>query len=195
MEHKKIIAFYSPYAGAGKSTAAEYLARRYHLFNRGSVRVLYTAFALPVKVIAGQICMQCGISHDYFCKNKDEKMLAPLEDMSFRDLMIWIGESAKDRFGSDFWVKIMRNKIEKSTYNMIIIDDLRFPAEFDMLEDLDAKFVRIEVPGMEIVKSGTEGLLEGYPFHANIRNEKEDLEDYRERVLGVFGMLFRELGK
>ena len=65
---------------------------------------------------------------------------------------------------------------------LIVIDDLRFPNEYTMLKDIGAKIVRITNPEREIVKTETEGLLEGFAFDYELVNYKRSLEEYRTQI-------------
>ena len=51
-----------------------------------------------------------------------------------------------------------------------------------MLRDEGAKIVRITNPGREIIKTETEGLLEGYEFDFELVNYKRGEEEYQTQL-------------
>ena len=72
----------------------------------------------------------------------------------------------------------------------MIIDYLRFPNEYVMLKDKGAKIVRITNPEREIVKTETEGLLEGFEFDYELINCKRSLEEYRTQLYEMMDKLW-----
>ena len=83
----------------------------------------------------------------------------------------------------DIWVDIGRYDIKRITcLQNVAIDDLRFPNEYAMLKDIGAKIVRVTNPEREIVKTDTEGLLEGFAFDYELINDKRSLEEYRTQI-------------
>ena len=157
MPDKKIIAFYSPYTGAGKSTAAK--------LTRG----LIYSFATPIKHMASLLYDK----HDFGFGMKD--------CYEIRDLHIAIGQGLK-RLDPDIWVRIMDKYIENHSDALMVIDDLRFPNEYAMLKDKGAKIVRITNPKRKIVETETEGLLEGFDFDYELVNYKRSIKEYQAQI-------------
>ena len=156
MVNRKIIAFYSPYTRAGKSTAAKLTGG------------LIYSFATPIKHMAELLYAEYGYGiRDYY---------------ELRDLHIAIGQGLKQR-DPDIWVRIMSKEIEDfPEYSLMVIDDLRFPNEYVMLKDKGAKIVRITNPEREIVKTETEGLLEGFAFDYELVNYKRSIDEYHAQI-------------
>lgn len=66
-----------------------------------------------------------------------------------RVLLQTIGYHYREKFGKDFWAKRVVEDINLINYNgnfIIIIDDLRFPEEFDALNKMGALLIRLESP-------------------------------------------------
>ena len=167
MSDGKILAFYAPYTGAGKSTAANYL-------NSNDINVFIMSFADPLYSFAGDIT-----NASRYAKNEkfDE-----FGGKSLRDFLIHFGMAGRE-FYADIWSKKLRRKIKyfRNSFN-IVIDDLRFPNEYAMLREEGAKIVRITNPGHVIIKSDTEAQLEGYKFDYELINYKRGLEEYRTQL-------------
>lgn len=169
-----IVAFYSPNAGMGKTTAAEAAEKIL-----GDL-VILKSFSQPIK---WGICEM--LNHGYRYDDEHDAKNKPFNgfDFTYRDALICVGEAMKT-LDPDIWVKIMDRSITeliKSEFS-IIIDDLRFPAEYEMLRGHGAKIIRIWKPDVPAAPSETEGLLEGYDFDAEIINDGS-LEKFKERVV------------
>ena len=159
MVNRKIIAFYSPYTSAGKSAAARMLSDR--VYN----------FASPIKRMMSMFCDTYG--RDVII-NRDLG-LTP------RDFNIAIGQGLK-QLDRDIWVRIMYKYIEPHSNALIVIDDLRFSNEYAMLKDKGAKIIRVTNPEREIVKTETEGLLEGFEFDYELINCKRSSDKYHAQI-------------
>lgn len=174
-----IIAFYSPRPGMGKSTAAAFAEG---VLNEHSGRITaYDSFAWPIKRAACTIFNLDPYAPETDAMNKDK----PLKDFAFtfRDVLVKIGQGLKE-LDVDIWVKIMDKVLDANGHrgDSTLIDDLRFPQEYEMLRQRGAKMIRIWKPGQSIAPTETEGLLEGYEFDAEIINGGS-LEEFKERVV------------
>ena len=167
MSDGKILAFYAPYTGAGKSAAARILD--------GNESIIIS-FASPLYYCAGNL-MPTLSSEDDKNKPRDE-----FGGKSLCEFLIYLGQAGR-AFYADIWSKKMRRSINffKPDLN-IIIDDLRFCNEYAMLREEGAKIVRITNPGRYIIKTEPEALLEDYEFDYQLINYKRGLEEYRTQL-------------
>ena len=175
---RKILAFYSPYPGAGKSTAAEYVFRDVLLKSR-------LAFADPLYKITTRLSVYFGFLQKYgeHIQDYKDKPIPELGGATIRDFLIGFGSKGREIY-PNMWSEIMRGRLlsYKFDTDAIVIDDLRFPNEYAMLREEGAKIVRITNPGREIIPSETEALLEGYEFDAELVNDKQDLANYEAQL-------------
>ena len=183
---KKVLAFYSPYPGAGKTTAAEYLA------NRTNDPVW--SFACPLDDIIVSILTDMGVLSKYKWNTlRSEMKETPLPELggaSIRDMLLKFGAAGRSLY-PDIWVDCMRNEIKSTYYPVMFIDDLRFPNEYAMLREYDAKIVRITNPGRAIVPSESEALLEGYQFDAQVVNDPQrGLDHYQAQLDALMAVLW-----
>ena len=109
MSDGKILAFYAPYTGAGKSTAAEILD------NKESI---IFSFASPLYYYAK--CLIPLVSKNKPCDEFGRK--------SLREFLIHFGQAGRE-FYPNIWSEKMRRSINDFKHSLnIIIDDLRFRA-------------------------------------------------------------------
>lgn len=177
MSGRKILAFYSPYPGAGKTTEQKCI-----LFSRRQDQVRGCSFAAPVRRAIYPLFSQLGIDSP-----EDFKGL-PLPgipgERTFRDFLIAFGQAGRSVW-PDIWVELLRQEIREASEALVVIDDLRMPNEYAMLREEGAKIVRITVPGRTIVPSETEGRLEGYAFDAELENTMDGLGAFHGKVWGL----------
>lgn len=80
------------------------------------------------------------------------------------DLMIGLGQAARDHIGEDVWLTAtMKNLPEK-----LVIADVRQPNEYRKIKELGGQIWHIRRPGT--TRRGMDGLLDGYRFDATIDN-------------------------
>ena len=170
MSDKEILAFYSPYTGAGKSTAAENITGLYY--------PLTLSFAAPLYRFAEYINFNF-VNVSTYGKND------PCDEFggkSLREFLIYFGQSGRE-FYPNIWVDTLQREWQYHRERVdIIVDDLRFPNEYAMLREEGAKIVRITNPGREIIESGTEAKLEGYKFDYELVNYKRSIEEYQAQL-------------
>lgn len=120
-------------AGAGKSTAAKYLVDNY-----GFMKM---SFADPIKAIAKNLFPDAPVG---------DRGGAPLPS-KYRRFYQQFGTDAARCVDPDVWVRLMRDRIEsylasqpQSEYR-VVIDDLRFPNEVEMVQEYDGGVIRISL--------------------------------------------------
>ena len=167
MSDAEIIAFYSPYTGAGKTTMAKILDDNWSII---------LSFADPLYRYAEYLQPELSRKED------KGKTFEEFGGKTLREFLIHFGQAGRE-FYPNIWSEVMRKNIYKlkDTFN-IIIDDLRFPNEYAMLREEGAKIVRITNPGREIIESGTEAKLEGYKFDYELVNYKRSIEEYQAQL-------------
>lgn len=142
----RTIGFCGP-AGAGKSTAADRLVKRWR-FNR-------VRFAGPLKAMMAAL----GLSAEHLDGALKEEPTPLLCGRTPRQAMQWLGtEWGRDLIGPDFWIEAWRAAVEgvKPTFSyhggfdpirLIVADDVRFANEAKAIRDRGGIIVRIERPG------------------------------------------------
>ena len=165
MERKprRVIGLYSPAPGCGKSHVAEYMVKY-----RGAVKM---SFAEPIKNMVGNVLTSCGVSGDeiwphlYGSKKKEPVQYVGI---STREMMDGFGMFAREQFGADFWLNIFKARLHDSNADLIVIDDLRLPNEWNVCTER----WRIERPGVPTPQGlKAEGHLERHrPDHTIIND-------------------------
>lgn len=167
---RRIIALYSPWPQCGKTTAAKYL-EQFHSFERW-------AFAAPLKGMLQQLLKKSvGLedADDRIFGEKKEEPIAELGGITARRLMQTLGTEWGRALDKDFWVKVLAAQLEKTRAMRIVIDDMRFPNEYDMLKARGAIMVRIERGDVfeaaeRHVNHPSEGALDGHKFDCTLYN-------------------------
>jgi hypothetical protein len=124
-------------AGSGKTTAARILCDRYD-FSR--VRL-----AEPIKKMARAL----GLTHDQVDGPLKEIPLDELCGKTPRYVMQTLGtEWGRRTIGEDIWVRIAQKEIGRLVSNgvSVVVDDVRFPDEAEMIKRLGGAMVRVENP-------------------------------------------------
>jgi hypothetical protein len=116
-----------------------------------------------------------------------------LNDQTPRHAMQTLGtEWGRNCMGEEFWVSAAREQIEMSFENglNVVVDDVRFPNEADMIRDLGGVMVRIRRPSLEKNNKkpwynrwfsrghSSEGSLDSYSFDLEITNGYTDSHEF-----------------
>lgn len=142
--------------GSGKSTVSQELLRRRSFWDflrgRSTRRV---KFADPLKKAIGAIMADAGYTHAEVYEHVEGALKeVPLDlwgGQSTRHAMQTLGtEWGRNTFGDDFWVNIARRKVEDrlSRGGGVVVDDVRFPNEAAMVQDLGGVLVWVDRPGV-----------------------------------------------
>jgi energy-coupling factor transporter ATP-binding protein EcfA2 len=146
---RRLIALCGP-AGSGKDTAAGIIHSLLHKINGEQPRRY--AFAEPVKDMITVLMAHVGQvspTSPQWIEDRALKEL-PIDGLghSYRRLAQTLGTEWGRNLDPDFWVKLMRSRIENVWFTShgqacVLITDLRFPNEAKMVEDLGGAVWRI----------------------------------------------------
>ena len=194
----RVIGLYSPRPQSGKST----LANEVELYTScgGSHMAAYRYnFAGPLKRIAHQVIAELRpeLEHhdvdDYLYGDAKDTYVIP--GITGRDIMVQTGTHlGRGAFGENVWTDAMDHRLEamKGKEALIVVDDVRFLNEYNLLRDYGALMVKVIRPDAAPY-GAMEGLLEGCNFDIAIINDgtKEQYIGAIRTLLvnGAFGSL------
>lgn len=150
---------------AGKTTLAKEIQSHH---KEGGVHIL--AFAKPLKDMCNSYF---GFTYNDLYTTEGKKKYNELWGMTAREFMQRLGQGLRDAIGPDVWVKLLKCHIlkKKDIYNVIIVDDCRYPEELQMIRDLGGITVRVTRPGHEAISGG----IKNHPSEQDI---PDDMLDY-----------------
>lgn len=166
MSEQLLIGLYSPVMQSGKSTVADYLIQKY-----GFVRV---SFASALKNMVRTLLFSAGLSDEqveYFMNGGKETAIDNLGGKSVRFLTQTIGtEWGRNLVSPSLWSDLVLKS--SALPELVIIDDMRFPNEYDDIRAAGGQVWRISRPGTDPTNDHpSEGLLEGLEFDEEIIND------------------------
>jgi len=178
MNEPSLISLYSPSMQSGKSVVANTLVADcdYHLVK----------FADPLKSMVREFLSMTGapkpLIEEMLEGSMKEKPIPGL-GVSTRHLMQTLGtEWGRDQVHRDLWVNLTRHTIEQHGVlgHNVVIDDMRFPNELEMVTELGGHVVRVDRTGTSRYAGHTsEGLLDSYPMTTiNNAGSKEELQAF-----------------
>lgn len=150
-------------AGAGKSTAAQYLVERY-----GFARI---RFAGPLKAMMKAL----GLTEAEFDGDRKETPCARLGGQTPRHAMQTLGtEWGRQMITPDLWTRIFEfdalSIIERG--GRVVVDDCRFPNEAELIRKLSGKIIAIRTLDEQFGKHTHESELHELPYDVRVLNEK-----------------------
>lgn len=180
-----LIAFYSPAAQMGKSTATRLLTEGLGYRN--------VKFADPLKAMTRCFLDQIGVPadqiEDFVEGHRKEEPLTEFgfDHLTTRKIMQTLGkEWGRDQIDTNLWTTIAARKARAviSEGGRVVIDDLRFPNEYDLVRNMGGEAWCIYNPRVAIPVSGhqSEGLLDNHAFDKALINDG-GLEDLEQTVV------------
>ena len=131
----QIIAFTGPMS-CGKSTAAKYLTTNYNFIRH--------YFAKPLK----DMLKVLGLTDEHVNGSLKEKDCWMIGGKTPRYAMQTLGtEWGRDMIHKDLWAMAWKNT--RPGNRDIVVDDLRFPNEIEVLRSLNGLVIKVERPGQE----------------------------------------------
>lgn len=180
----KLIGLYSPAPQSGKSTVAGILST--HNF-------LQFAFAQPLKFMIEALFEAEGfhkqiITEMLYGPRKEQILPEGYNGHTPRSLLQTLGtEWGRKMIHPDIWVHITQARIGQALAvgDNVVIDDMRFPNEFQMIKDLGGKTIKIVNERVSNNYSHcSEGALNNHSFDLTLTNDST-LKDLEDKVLGI----------
>ena len=169
---------------AGKARSGKDLAARYfrdqHKFN-------HIAFADPLKRMASMLTQEPEHTFHHDVLKEQE---VPWLGMTRRRVLQILGNDAiKPYFGPDIWARVMEQRLlgPLKSYNSIVISDVRFNEEAEMIHRLGGHVLQLQRDAAGL--SGDAGA------HSSEAGVSEDLIDFHIDNNGTVGELCHELDK
>ena len=174
----KLIALYSSAPQSGKSTVAEILKR--HGYKTVS-------FATPLKEMTIRFLMGFGYSKgDAERIIKDKNFVIGEVELRVRDIMQRLGtEWGRKTIHRDVWIKMWESK--QRLFPFVVVDDMRFPNEYEMVRKRGGLMIVIERDKARCQnreKHESEGALDGFDFDHVIYNNGS-LSELEEKILSL----------
>jgi hypothetical protein len=185
-----VFGLYSPAMGSGKSEVAKVLV------NEFGAKLI--KFAGPLKDMTRVLLLHMGVTPSDVerCLEGDLKELpvpgwkrqeaignGPPE-ITPRRIMQTLGTEWRNLIDLNLWTRIAQENISEQLAkgHHVVVDDMRFPHELDVIRALGGKFVRVLRPTARVTsKHGSEGLLDNRVSDHTIYNTAT-LADLRESV-------------
>lgn len=185
MDSKNIIALYSDSPMSGKTTVAD------AIYGTGGYTVL--SFAAPLKRMLVAFLDDMGVDGPsrYLYSPKFKEEIIPEVGVTARYLMQTLGtEWGRKNISYDIWLRSMEQRIQRALddgFN-VVVDDMRFRNEYDLLAGMGAYMVKVARPGVRYSTTHiSEGGLSNMPWEFAIFNDGtlEELEEKALRVVSV----------
>lgn len=156
----RLIALSSPAMGSGKSVVAN------HLVEAHGFRLV--KFAGPLKNMVRTLLRDAGIpvgDVERMVEGDLKEAVIPQLGVTPRRLMQTIGgEWGRDCIATDFWVHLTKAAIRTclAAGTSVVVDDMRYPNEMQMILSLGGHCIRIVRPGVAVTEAHqSEGQLDG----------------------------------
>lgn len=140
----RVIALYSPSPGCGKTTVAEMLVRDY-----GYTRISYAAVLKDMtRVLLSGLGLSPEAIEEYMNTRKEEPL--PHIHCSVRYLTRYLGtEYGREIVHDKLWLLCLQSTMQRLGLNTaedcrLVIEDLRFPNEYEHLRSVRAYLMRID---------------------------------------------------
>jgi hypothetical protein len=138
------------FAGAGKDTAAGYLAEA--LQARGK-RVEIMSFAEPLRAMLRGL----GVPNQYMTERQLKELDVPGFNASYRHMAQTLGtEWGRQCMGGNIWLRHLEMRIGQACagrqVNFVFVTDVRFPNEANWVREQRGSLVHIDRPGLQRVR-------------------------------------------
>ncbi len=183
-----LIALYSSAPSSGKSEVADILIN-HHGYHR--IKLAKTLKSM-VTVMLHDFGIPMGELHRYI-EGDLKEVIIPGLGVSPRYLFQTLGtEWGRQLVKNDVWTLITTNRIkaELAQGHSVVVDDLRFPNEFEALQGIGGTMVRVARPGhiAQPTNHVSEGLLDDTPFEFEVYNDGS-LADLKESTQTLMSCL------
>lgn len=174
----QLIGLYSPAPQSGKSTVARCLAARGYALR---------PFASPLKEMIATFLYSCGHSYEYIndVLYVNKETVIESFGVTGRHLMQTLGtEWGRQCVSPDVWLKHWALRIEGTPY--VVVDDVRFPNEAQLLTDLGGEVWHVSRPGVERKgEHASEGGLDAWPHFTQYIVNNGTLTELHDAIAAI----------
>lgn len=156
MTQTRIIGFTGA-AGAGKSTAARALVQARREACVANHKGIVLSLATPLKDVCKQMFPGAPASAFYGTQDEKETLLTAYPGWTGRRILQHIGTEGFRAVDPDIWANFLVHQIKGlgDEYGLIVIDDIRFINEAEILSDI-AEIYRIDREGLAAMSHASE---------------------------------------
>ena len=176
---KHFIALYSPVMRSGKSTTAVMLTE--HLFGT-TISFAEPFYSFVIKTAAPFTKGgEAELRHWLQDERKDHELIPEL-GVTLRQMLIGVGMWGRNEVHPELWTLIAKKRAQEALRSYsVIIDDMRFPNEYDMVRSMGGLCLKVIRPDETGSTPKSEGLLDEHHFDRTIINDGS-YEDLRRKV-------------
>lgn len=168
----------------GKSTATRFLISELRIKNRG-IHIQQAGFADKVKDVAFQLFSWAGLmpGHHYEENYTLKNIILPKLGKTPRQLWIGVGNGIRQATGYDgTWLDYL---VYNTKCDLLVVSDLRFPAEADGLLKAGGLLFRIDRDDAAKVTDGADEPLANYDSWTEIIKNNGSLNDLHKQIMAV----------
>ena len=174
----RLIGLYSSAAQSGKTTVSRELELR------GFVRV---PFAEPMKLMIDALLVEMGRTPGevrWLLHEDKEEVLEEL-GVSSRHLLQTLGtEWGRQCISPDVWLKVWRARAKR--YERVVVDDVRFENEAELLRSLGGDVWRVQREGVANLSThASEGGLDAWPHFSRYIVNNGTLSQLRDAIAAI----------
>lgn len=168
---ESLVGLYSSTPQSGKSTVAKWLCEEHGYVCVPFAETLKEAL-IPVLVALGHTTWEAKQ-----LVTTDKHTYLPDLRLSVRQLLQTLGtEWGRQCVHPDLWLMCWKQRIK--LYNKVVVDDVRFPNEADLVKKLGGSMWLIDRPHSgELAKHSSEGSLDTYPYFDRMIKNYGNLEE------------------
>jgi len=170
----------------GKNEGANFLLHYINEQYKGTVEII--SFADKVKDMSFDLYGHYGLKEKEFYEKNPQFREQPLPIINKSPREIWIEFGNKNReIHSNVWVDWVKNKIPN--YDNVIIPDLRFENEGNMIHEMGGVCVRIDNPRIPHSNDVSDCALENWNGWDFIIDNNGTLEEFYQKLIYVYKKL------
>lgn len=175
----RLIGLYSSAPGCGKSAVAAQLSEHdFHI----------APFALPLKQMTVPLLVALGYDHAKAWRlvTLEKNTVVPGLGVTVRHILQTLGTDwGRQCIHTNVWLQAWERSIAQ--FDRVVVDDVRFPNEAELVCRLGGEMWRVDRPGVELTTPhASEGALDTWAF-TKVINNTGTLDDLRTTVQVALG--------
>jgi hypothetical protein len=182
----KIVAF-GHRAQTGKDTLAGFMATLLRLTNR-RVNVQVAGFADELKDFCYKMYAWSGLKRkEHYEKNPGDKNVVLSDGKTVRQLWIEVGNHMR-QYDPDVWVRAL---LTRPQVDILLVKDLRFPNEFNMVKELGGHCVKVIRDNVPVLNDEADTALasqEEWDLIVDNNGDKQLLNRKAEMLISTFNL-------